>query len=184
MSGMTALGVETLHVIETEMAVLARTLELLRRRGGIHRRLDRSGYLLLRTLEESGPLGVGCLAERVGLDGSTVTRQVAVLEREGFASRCVDPADRRSAIVVPTPRGRELMREVQRLRRERFEAILGGWTDREREELGRMLTRLNRAIAASASPTAWSESLLGEGAVPPSGSDSEVGPPLSERGAP
>jgi DNA-binding MarR family transcriptional regulator len=184
MSGTTAVGADALHVIETEMAVLARTLELLRRRGGIHRLLDRAGYLLLRTLEETGPLGVGSLAERVGLDGSTVTRQVAALERQGFATRRGDPADRRSAIVVPTPRGRELMREVQRLRRERFDDLLGGWTDRERDELGRLLTRLNRSIAASASLSAGTDIVPDEWARPSMNREAEDAADAAERAAP
>ena len=184
MTGTATVGAaDALHVIETEMAVLARTLERLSRRGGIHRRMDRAGYLLLRTLEETGPLSVTCLAERMGLDGSTVTRQVAALEREGLATRRSDPADRRSAIVAPTPRGRGLMGEVQRLRREKFEVLLDGWTDRERDELGRLLARLNRAIASSASLPARDEALRdgwaqgragsGEGPPPETGGDGE-----------
>jgi DNA-binding MarR family transcriptional regulator len=138
--------VDALHSIETEMAVLARSLELLRRRGRIHRDMDRAGYLLLRTLDEAGPLSINSLAERVGLDASTVTRQVAALERDGFAERQIDATDRRCCIVLPSAGGRRLMREVQRRRRERFEVMLTGWSDAERAELGRILARLNRSI--------------------------------------
>lgn len=138
---------DTLHRIETEMAVLARSLELLRRRSRIHRQMDRAGYLLLRTLDEAGPLPIHALAERVGLDASTVTRQVATLERNGFAGRRSDPTDRRCCIVVPSEHGRELMLEVQRQRRERFEGLLTGWSREDRAELGRLLERLNREIS-------------------------------------
>jgi DNA-binding MarR family transcriptional regulator len=138
--------VDALDVIEIEMAVLARSLELLRRRGRIHREMDRAGYLLLRTLEETGPLPVTQLADRVGLDASTVTRQVAALEADGFTERRADPADRRCAIVVPSAHGRRLMREVQRRRRERFEELLAGWSDEDRAHLARLLARLNRSV--------------------------------------
>jgi DNA-binding MarR family transcriptional regulator len=139
--------VDTLHRIETEMAVLARSLELLRRRSRIHRQMDRAGYLLLRTLDEAGPMPIHALAERVGLDASTVTRQVATLERNGLAERRSDPADRRCCIVVPSAHGRALMLEVQRQRRERFEAVLTGWSAADRADLGRLLERLNREIS-------------------------------------
>jgi DNA-binding MarR family transcriptional regulator len=139
---------DALHAIETEMAVLARALELLSRRGQIHRRMDRSGYLLLRTLEDAGPLGINSLAERVGLDASTVTRQVDCLEREGFAHRRPCATDRRSSLVEPSGRGRRLMLEVQRQRRTKVDAVLAGWSEAERADLARMLARLNRAIAA------------------------------------
>ncbi len=139
--------VDTLYQIETEMAVLARSLELLRRRSRIHREMDRSGYLLLRTLDEAGPMPISALAERVGLDASTVTRQVATLERNGFADRRSDPTDRRCCIVVPSDHGRALMLEVQRRRRERFEGLLTGWSAEDRTDLGRLLERLNREIS-------------------------------------
>jgi DNA-binding MarR family transcriptional regulator len=142
--------VDDLDTIETEMAVLARSLELLRRRGRIHREMDRAGYLLLRTLEESGPLPVTQLADRVGLDASTVTRQVAALEGGGFAERCADPSDRRCCIVRPSDRGRRLMRDVQRRRRERFAELLSGWSDTDRADLARLLARLNRSITLPA----------------------------------
>ncbi|HEX6492083.1 MAG TPA: MarR family transcriptional regulator [Candidatus Dormibacteraeota bacterium] len=141
---------DDLDTIETEMAVLARSLELLRRRGRIHREMDRAGYLLLRTLEETGPLPIHQLADRVGLDASTVTRQVAALEGDGFAERSDDPTDRRCSIVRPSDRGRRLMREVQGRRRERFEELLSGWSDADRADLARLLARLNRSITLPA----------------------------------
>jgi DNA-binding MarR family transcriptional regulator len=153
--------VDDLDTIETEMAVLARSLELLRRRGRIHREMDRAGYLLLRTLEESGPLPVNQLAERVGLDGSTVTRQVAALESDGFAERCTDPADRRCCIVRPTEHGRLLMRDVQRRRRQRFEELLDGWSDADRADLARLLARLNRSVIVPALEGDAGEAQLG-----------------------
>ncbi|HEX3605278.1 MAG TPA: MarR family transcriptional regulator [Candidatus Dormibacteraeota bacterium] len=151
---MTTPQVQPLDVIEIEMAVLARSLELLRRHGRIHRDLDRSGYLLLRTLEDGGPLSIHSLAERVGLDGSTVTRQVAALVEDGLAERSPDPADRRACRVSPTQRGRDLMREVQGRRRERMEEALASWSDGDRAELARVLARLNRSIAQHVLETA------------------------------
>ena len=148
--GCTIHQLHAIDTIETEMAVLARSLELLRRRGRIHREMDRAGYLLLRTLEETGPLPVTQLAERVGLDASTVTRQVAALEAGGFAERGADPTDRRCCIVRPSAHGRRLMRDVQRHRRERFEDLLAGWSDADRADLARLLSRLNRSITLTA----------------------------------
>ncbi|TMD95337.1 MAG: MarR family transcriptional regulator [Chloroflexi bacterium] len=150
-----------IDTIETEMAVLARSLELLRRRGRIHREMDRAGYLLLRTLEETGPLPISQLADRVGLDASTVTRQVAALEGDGFAERRVDPADRRCCLVQPSDRGRRLMGEVQRQRRERFEELLSGWSDADRADLARLLARLNRSINVPAHEGDAAEAIRG-----------------------
>lgn len=153
--------VDVLDTIETEMAVLARSLEVLRRRGRIHREMDRAGYLLLRTLEETGPLPISQLAERVGLDGSTVTRQVAALEGDGFAERCADPTDRRCSIVRPSAHGHRLMREVQLQRRDRFEELLTGWSDADRADLARLLARLNRSITLRSFESDSGEAELG-----------------------
>lgn len=145
------------------MAVLARSLERLSRRARIHHDLDRAGYLLLRTLDEAGPLSINSLAERVGLDGSTVTRQVATLLRDGLVERRVDPGDRRCCRVIPSGHGRRVMAEVQRRRTERMDQLLTGWSAEDRADLARILTRLNRSIAEHAlgDPAAATEAVAG-----------------------
>ena len=74
-----------LDLIETEMAVLARALEGMHRRSEIYRDLDRASYLLARTLDNTGPVSIKGLASVLGLDATTVTRQVATME----GSKCV-----------------------------------------------------------------------------------------------
>src|SRR5438445_588939 len=101
------------------------------------------------------------LPARGGLDASTVTRQVAALEADGFAERRVDPADRRCCLVEPSDRGRRLMGEVQRQRRERFEELLSGWSDADRADLARLLARLNRSINVPAHEGDAAEAIRG-----------------------
>src|ERR1700736_1455148 len=78
---------DAIEVVETEMALLQRALERLARRSDIHRDLDRASYLLARTLEATGPISLNDLAGRLGLDATTVTRQVSTMEARGLVDR-------------------------------------------------------------------------------------------------
>ncbi len=132
--------------LETELAMLARTLESLGRRSEIHRRLDRAGYVLLRNLEADGPASISGLAARLGLDATTVTRQVAALEHDGLVRRRRDQSDARVCRVEPTAAGRRRMASVREARRARVEALVADWSESDVRRLGSLLGRLNGAI--------------------------------------
>ena len=66
----------------------------------------------LATLVRSGPLRLGELADVEGVTPAALSRVVAGLERDGLVQRRADPADRRSAFVEATPRGRTAISEL------------------------------------------------------------------------
>lgn len=109
--------------------------------------LDRASYAILRTLAEGGPGAVRAIADRLGLDGSTVTRQTAALQALGLVTRTPDPADRRASIVELTPGGRARMTRVRRQRLELVRTLFDGWGEGELVELARTLTHLNATLA-------------------------------------
>jgi DNA-binding MarR family transcriptional regulator len=137
-----------LAVVETELAVLARTLEGLSRRSAIHRDLDRASYLIARTLDADGPVSITGLAARLGLDATTVTRQVAAMEADGLVRRSRDPDDARVRRIDLSPRGRQRMREVRTRREDRIGQLLASWSDDDRVAFGTLLARFNAAIHA------------------------------------
>jgi DNA-binding MarR family transcriptional regulator len=137
---------DPVDVIETEITRLARTLALLGRHSEPDLGLDRAGYLLLRTLERIGPASINTIATAVGLDGSTVTRQVATMKDLGLVERKTNPGDRRSCIISPTADGRSLMRQMRRNRRNSLDSVISDWTDEDRSTLGKLLLRLNDSI--------------------------------------
>src|SRR5260370_22357720 len=96
---------DPLDVLETEMALLQRALERLGRRSDIHQDLDRASYLLARTLQATGPISVKDLASRLGLDATTVTRQVATMGGPGLRQRNPDPSDGRLDLIQLSPNG-------------------------------------------------------------------------------
>jgi DNA-binding MarR family transcriptional regulator len=86
------------------------------------------------------------LAQALHLDGSTVTRQIAPLERTGLIERRPDPADGRSSTIALTAEGRRVMGDVQDERRRCIETLVSGWDTIERGELAAALTRLNSSL--------------------------------------
>ena len=139
---------EALARLETELAMLTRTLEGMSRRSTLYRELDRSSYVLARTLANEAPVSINGLAELVGLDATTVTRQVATMETEGLVRRKRHPQDRRVSLVELTALGRRRMDAVRSARESRITELVGDWSDDDRAAFGRLLGRFNEAIRA------------------------------------
>ncbi|WP_049570806.1 MarR family winged helix-turn-helix transcriptional regulator [Streptomyces sp. SBT349] len=137
-----------LDALQHEVAIFARRAEQTRL-GGLgpaRDSMDRAAYLLLSRLAEEGPAGVKALAEGMGIDSSTVTRQVAPLVDAGLVRRAADPADGRAVVLQLSPRGNERLAEVRSSRRRLISALTAGWTPEERADFCALLTRFNDAI--------------------------------------
>jgi DNA-binding MarR family transcriptional regulator len=103
--------------------------------------LDRALFPLLVLIQRRGPLGVGDLADRVGRDYTTVSRQVAKLESLGLVVRRAGKTDRRVTEAVVTEQGLA-MSEALDVGRERLAAgVLAGWSEPDLQELARLLRR-------------------------------------------
>jgi DNA-binding MarR family transcriptional regulator len=104
--------------------------------------LPQGPVMLLVRLARSEPVRLSELAAALGVDNSTLTPQAQRLEREGLIARYPDPGDRRAALLHVTRRGRAALARLYRTRAEMFDEILAQWTDRERAQAARVLTRL------------------------------------------
>jgi DNA-binding MarR family transcriptional regulator len=103
--------------------------------------LDRALFPLLVLVQRRGPLGVGELADRVGRDYTTVSRQVAKLESLGLVSRRPGKADRRVTETVITETG-QAMSDLLDAARERLATIaLADWNEQDLQDLARLLRR-------------------------------------------
>jgi DNA-binding MarR family transcriptional regulator len=141
---------DVLGTIETQVAMLMRLGEATRRATDLkpHRALDRSAYVILRHLEAAGPLNVSALADRLNLDGSTVTRQVTSLENDALVERHRDPNDGRGTVIAATERGLEQMEAVRVARRGVYDRVLQEWSPDERAALAAALERFNVSVEA------------------------------------
>jgi len=108
--------------------------------------LDRPAYQCLWRIVENGPLRPTTLATQLEVDLSVASRQVKALEDVGFVQRCTDPADARATLLSATPAGREAFDSTRRQRTEALAEVLSGWSDADRHELVRLLTRFNAEL--------------------------------------
>jgi len=103
--------------------------------------LDRALFPLLVLTQRRGPIAVGELADRVGRDYTTVSRQVAKLESLGLVVRRSGKADRRVTEVIVTDMG-QTMSDALDAARERLAGIaLAGWNENDLKEFARLLRR-------------------------------------------
>ena len=93
--------------------------------------LDRALFPLLVSVERFGPIGVVELADRVGRDYTTVSRQVAKLESLGLIERRDNAADRRVRDAVVTPKGKAMTDLVDAARDRIGRAIFESWSAHE-----------------------------------------------------
>lgn len=94
------------------------------------------------------------VAGRLGVDPSRASRLLAEAIRQGDARREVSQQDGRRSVLALTAQGRRLAQVVRRGRQQRFGEALRGWSEHDRGELARLLTRflddLDAALAAPA----------------------------------
>lgn len=104
------------------------------------------GPARLRLLEAlvaaSVPLTVGEIADAVGVDQPRASRLVQQAVEAGLVRREADPDDARRTRVAATDAGRAIVRGFRGERRDAIDSALGGFTDAERAELARLLTKL------------------------------------------
>jgi DNA-binding MarR family transcriptional regulator len=108
--------------------------------------LDRALFPLLVSVERFGPIGVVELADRVGRDYTTVSRQVAKLESLGLVERQEDVADRRVREAVITPRGKAMTDLVDAARDRIGRAIFKSWDAHDIDELVRLMRKFADAV--------------------------------------
>ncbi|AVW89706.1 MarR family winged helix-turn-helix transcriptional regulator [Celeribacter baekdonensis] len=116
--------------------------------------LDRALFPLLVGIERNGPIGVTDLADMVGRDHTTVSRQVAKLDELGLVERQASAKDGRVRHAVVTPKGKEMTDLVDIARDKMGRAILETWDPVEISELVRLIRKLADGVKGLNSGTA------------------------------
>jgi DNA-binding MarR family transcriptional regulator len=109
--------------------------------------VDPSTFPLAKQLMCHDAMRVSDLAARVGLDASTVSRQIKQLEDKGIVERTADPADGRASLVQISTAGEAVMQSAFTRRFERIKRALEAWSDEDRRQLQDLLTRLASDLA-------------------------------------
>ncbi|HTO62990.1 MAG TPA: MarR family winged helix-turn-helix transcriptional regulator [Bradyrhizobium sp.] len=123
--------------------------EMMVREAGIA--LDRALFPLLVVIERRGPIGVVDLADRVGRDYTTVSRQVAKLESLDLVERKTAAADRRITLASVTAKGKAMTDVVDRTRERLLGAMFATWDDHDVEELVRLMRKFADGMSGDVS---------------------------------
>jgi DNA-binding MarR family transcriptional regulator len=112
--------------------------------------LDTALFPLLVRVAMQRNLTIGALADQVGRDYSTVSRQITRLQDLGLVDSEPSETDRRQRVLSVTAAGRNTLKKIDRARNSVMSEALDGWSQDEITELARMTTRLAAAMQARA----------------------------------
>lgn len=111
----------------------------------------------LRLVHRHGPIAVADVAQRLGVDQSTASRQLRPLGEHGLITRSADARDRRVARLSSTAAGRALLERVRDVSLNDFDVALAGWPARDRRLLAELLDRFRKGLLETeADETGWS----------------------------
>lgn len=105
-------------------------------------KLDRALFPLLARVAMTPDINVAEMANVVGRDHSTVSRQIIRLEELGLIVRLPDPDDSRSRRLVLSLQGREIMAKIAEIRREWMEAHFQNWPANDRDRLIQLIEKM------------------------------------------
>ncbi len=111
--------------------------------------VDRAAYLVLRMLHVDGAARISDLAAVMGVEPSTASRHVHMLEQRGWVNKRNDAADRRVAVAEVTARGRDLVEQIEAERRRIFDRTLAGWPDADLDTFAGLFERFADDLASA-----------------------------------
>jgi DNA-binding MarR family transcriptional regulator len=103
--------------------------------------LEPGSFWLLKSIAAGEPMRVTALAACTNLDTSTVSRQVAQLDRSGLVERTPDPDDGRAHRLQLTDAGRHQLHDAFARRRALLRRVLDRWASDDIADLDRLLGR-------------------------------------------
>jgi DNA-binding MarR family transcriptional regulator len=115
--------------------------------------VERAAQVLLRSLEQEGPMRASALAQSVGSDPSTISRQIASLVKDGLLERRADQADGRACLLVPTEAGRAVIAQNNQARMDFYDGMLADWTSEDLDQFAALLVRFG--VAYEQANEAW-----------------------------
>jgi DNA-binding MarR family transcriptional regulator len=114
--------------------------------------LERALFPLLVLVGKYQPIGVIDVAERVGRDYTTVSRQLARLEELGLVDRRVSSKDRRAREVTATDSGSRAIRAVDGARERLALKMFKNWNETDFDQLLRLVRMLADGLEQTPAP--------------------------------
>lgn len=107
----------------------------------LSRDIDINSFWQLAPLRDNSVLRPSEIALQLGLDSSTVSRNIQKLEKQNLVERREDPTDARAYLIALTDDGRQILDIVSQARRKKFESVLSHW---DHDEISSLLYQLTR----------------------------------------
>ena len=111
-----------------------------------HSDSERAMHTVLFVLDVAGPQRVSALAERLGTDPSTTSRQTAELVKRGLLERLPDPDDGRASLLAPTDAGRDAVTVLRERRNQLIETACADWSDADLATFAALLGRFTDGL--------------------------------------
>ncbi|WP_432563822.1 MarR family winged helix-turn-helix transcriptional regulator [Kineococcus sp. SYSU DK003] len=108
--------------------------------------VERAMHVVLHVLADAGPLRVGALAERLGTDPSTTSRQTAELAERALLRRLPDPEDRRASLLDVTEAGHTVVTAMRRRRHDHLARAVEDFDDGELAVFTDLLSRFTAGL--------------------------------------
>ena len=110
--------------------------------------LETASAVLLHRVQQLAPVRLTDVASSLGLDVSTVSRQVSALVARGWVARTPDPQDQRAHVLGLIDAGRSTADALRSTRRQVLTRLLPDWSAEDLTSLTSQLARLNSDLAA------------------------------------
>ncbi|MGW7431181.1 MarR family winged helix-turn-helix transcriptional regulator [Streptomyces sp. NPDC054861] len=136
----------SVDTIQRELTAFARRARAAAAR--LHPELPLVSYTLLAHIVDQRGCRATDLAAHYLLDKSTVSRQVAGLEKMGLVERRPDPDDHRVQVLHPTEAGSDLLSSTQANRLAAYQERLRDWSAEDLARFAGYLLRYNAAGTA------------------------------------
>lgn len=113
---------------------------------------DRNDLALIPALEAIDDHGsdatVGAVASILGLDPSRSSRMVSAAIEAGYVTRVASQSDGRRVHLRLTAQGAALVTYAHEYRQKMIDRAMRGWSQRDRDQFARLLTRFTDALNA------------------------------------
>ncbi|MGO4124108.1 MarR family winged helix-turn-helix transcriptional regulator [Inquilinus sp. YAF38] len=106
-------------------------------------------WLVLMSLMRDGPLGHGELAERVGVQGPTLTHHLDGLEQRGLVRRERPPGNRRAQVASLTEAGTAMFHRLRQAAQAHDARLRAGLAAEDLEQLRSLLGHLSANVSPS-----------------------------------
>ncbi|VBB06432.1 transcriptional regulator marr-type conserved site [Lucifera butyrica] len=139
---------DTTHIqtLRHDMRLLARKMELMTKGEASCCGITLTQCHLLTEIGWTGTASLNTLSDRLGVDKSTMSRNIEILVNSGLVSRTTDPDNRRTVTIALTDQGQQLFQQIEASMTQFYETLFHALPADKRSQVLESLELLLAAI--------------------------------------